>query len=110
MKTKLTQYEIDRNKAISKVQCIIEQYFGIFYLNNDDFRAKFTRMISTAIDFLLQQLETIINIASSFSMISHLPALNYMQSIKLIDIRDVYFSPFRLQNEFVSFASIRRRS
>jgi len=41
----LTVYEKDRNKAISKLRYIVEQYFGISHLHNHAFRAKFTRMI-----------------------------------------------------------------
>jgi IS5 family transposase len=54
--TKLTQYEIDRNKTISKVRYIVEQYFGISHLHNDAFRARFTRMIRNAIDALFRQM------------------------------------------------------
>lgn len=54
--TELTQYEIDRNKTISKVRYIVEQYFGISHLHNDAFRARFTRMIRNAIDALFRQM------------------------------------------------------
>jgi IS5 family transposase len=54
--TELTQYEIDRNKAISKVRYIVEQYFGISHLHNDAFRARFPRMIRNAIDALFRQM------------------------------------------------------
>ena len=54
--TELTQYEIGRNKAISKVRYIVEQYFGISRLHNDAFRARFTRMIRNAIDALFRQM------------------------------------------------------
>ena len=52
----LTQYEINRNKAISKVRYMVEQYFGISHLHNNAFRARFTRMIKNAIDALFRQM------------------------------------------------------
>jgi IS5 family transposase len=52
----LTVYEKDRNKAISKVRYIVEQYFGISHLHNNAFRARFTRMIKNAIDALFRQM------------------------------------------------------
>ena len=52
----LTQYEINRNKAISKVRYVVEQYFGISHLHNNAFRARFTRMIKNAIDALFRQM------------------------------------------------------
>ena len=54
--TELTQYEINRNKAISKVRYVVEQYFGISHLHNNAFRARFTRMIKNAIDALFRQM------------------------------------------------------
>ena len=52
----LTVYEKDRNKAISKLRYIVEQYFGISHLHNDAFRARFPRLIKNAIDALFRQL------------------------------------------------------
>ncbi|MDD5207052.1 MAG: hypothetical protein PHS17_16630, partial [Desulfobacterales bacterium] len=54
--TELTQHEINRNKAISKVRYMVEQYFGISHLRNNAFRARFTRMIKNAIDALFRQM------------------------------------------------------
>jgi len=54
--TELTKHEIDRNKAISKVRYIVEQYFGISHLHNNAFRARFPRMIKNAIDALFRQM------------------------------------------------------
>jgi len=54
--TKLTPVEKERNKAISKVRYIVEQYFGISHLHNDAFRARFTRLIKNAIDALFRQM------------------------------------------------------
>lgn len=54
--TELTTFEKDRNKAISKVRYIVEQYFGISHLHNNAFRARFTRLIKNAIDTLFRQM------------------------------------------------------
>jgi IS5 family transposase len=52
----LTPYEKERNKAISKVRYIVEQYFGISHLHNNAFRARFTRLMKNAIDALFRQM------------------------------------------------------
>ena len=54
--TELTEYEIARNKSISKVRYIVEQYFGISHLHNNAFRARFPRLIKNAIDAMFRQL------------------------------------------------------
>ena len=54
--TELRPFEKDRNKTISKVRYIVEQYFGILHLHNNAFRARFTRMIRNAIDALFRQM------------------------------------------------------
>ena len=54
--TELTTFEKDRNKAISKVRYIVEQYFGISHLHNNASRARFTRMIKNAIDAMFRQM------------------------------------------------------
>ena len=54
--TELTPFEKDRNKAISQVRYIVEQYFGISHLHNNAFRARFTRLIKNAIDALFRQM------------------------------------------------------
>jgi len=54
--TELTEYEIARNKSISKVRYIVEQYFGISHLHNNAFRARFPRLIKNAIDALFRQM------------------------------------------------------
>jgi len=53
--TKLTEYEIARNKAISKIRYIVEQYFGLSHLYNNAYRARFPRMVKNAIDALFRQ-------------------------------------------------------
>lgn len=54
--TELTDFEKDRNKAISKIRYIVEQYFGISHLYHHAKRARFTRMIRNAMDALFRQL------------------------------------------------------
>jgi len=54
--TKLTDYEKERNKQISKKRYIVEQYFGLSHLYNNAFRARFTRVIKNAIDALFRQM------------------------------------------------------
>jgi IS5 family transposase len=53
---KLTDYEIERNKQISKKRYIVEQYFGLSHLYNNAFRARFPRLIKNAIDALFRQM------------------------------------------------------
>ena len=54
--TKLTDYEIERNKQISKKRYIVEQYFGLSHLYNNAFRAHFTRLIKNSIDAFFRQM------------------------------------------------------
>jgi len=54
--TKLTDYEKERNKQISKKRYIVEQYFGLSHLYNNAFRARFTRIAKNAIDVLFRQM------------------------------------------------------
>lgn len=54
--TELTEYEKERNKAISKVRYIVEQYFGLSHLHNNAFQARFTRMVKNAIDAMFRQM------------------------------------------------------
>jgi transposase, IS5 family len=54
--TELTTFEKERNKDISKVRYIVEQYFGISHLHNNAFRARFTRLFKNAIDALFRQM------------------------------------------------------
>ena len=51
----LTEYETARNKAISKVRYIVEQYFGLSHLHNRANRARFPRLVKNAIDALFRQ-------------------------------------------------------
>ncbi len=52
---KLTEYEKDRNKDISKVRYIVEQYFGISHLHDRGQRARFTTIAKNNIDIWLRQ-------------------------------------------------------
>ena len=54
--TELTEYEKERNKGISKIRYIVEQYFGLSHLHNNAFRARFTRLIKNTIDVLFRQM------------------------------------------------------
>lgn len=47
---KLTEYEIERNKKISKVRYIVEQYFGISHLKDHAKRARFTNIAKNKFD------------------------------------------------------------
>jgi len=54
--TELTEYEKERNKAISKVRYIVEQYFGLSHLHNKAYRARFPKLIKNAMDVLFRQM------------------------------------------------------
>ena len=54
--TKLTDYEKERNKEISKKRYIVEQFFGISHLHTNAFRARFTRLIRNSIDGFFRQM------------------------------------------------------
>ena len=47
---KLTKYEIERNKKLSKVRYIVEQYFGISHLHDGANRARFTDITKNKFD------------------------------------------------------------
>ena len=53
---KLADYEIERNKQISKKRYIVEQYFGLSHLHNNASQARFPKMIKNAIDVLFRQM------------------------------------------------------
>ena len=52
---KLTEYEIERNKKISKVRYIVEQYFGISHLKDNAKRARFTDIAKNKFDCWYRQ-------------------------------------------------------
>ena len=52
---KLTEYEINRNKKISKLRYIVEQYFGISHLHDGAQRARFTDISKNKFDAWYRQ-------------------------------------------------------
>jgi len=52
---RLRDYEVARNKAISKVRYVVEQYFGLTHLHNNASRARFTTIIKNSVDGFLRQ-------------------------------------------------------
>ena len=52
---KLTEYEKERNKKISKKRYIVEQYFGLSHLHDKAKRARFTTIIKNIIDAMCRQ-------------------------------------------------------
>ncbi len=68
---KLTQTEIDRNKAISKKRYIVEQYFGVSSLH-DRCRARFTTIFKNTMDAMFRQFS--FNIRKGAEILKFLPA------------------------------------
>jgi IS5 family transposase len=54
--TRLTDYEKERNKQISKKRYIVEQYFGLSHLHDNAFRARFTKIMKNLIDVMCRQM------------------------------------------------------
>jgi IS5 family transposase len=52
---KLTAHEINRNKKISKVRYIVEQYFGLSHLHDGAKRARFTDITKNKFDAWYRQ-------------------------------------------------------
>ena len=52
---KLTPYEIERNKKISKVRYIVEQYFGLSHLHDQAYRARFPTIPKNKFDCWCRQ-------------------------------------------------------
>jgi len=52
---KLTDYERKRNKKISKVRYIVEQYFGLSHLHDGAYRARFTTIAKNLFDAWCRQ-------------------------------------------------------
>jgi len=52
---KLTEYEKERNKLISKKRYIVEQYFGLSHLYDGAKQARFTTIIKNTIDIMCRQ-------------------------------------------------------
>jgi IS5 family transposase len=58
---KLTQFEIERNKQISKKRYIVEQYFGLSHLHDNAYRARFTTILKNIWDTMCRQMAFNIN-------------------------------------------------
>ncbi len=54
-KTKLTDFEIERNKGISKYRYIVEQYFGISHKYDNGNQARFPKIMKNTIDIMFRQ-------------------------------------------------------
>jgi len=52
---KLTEYEKERNKKISKTRYIVEQYFGLSHLHDGAKRARFTNIVKNKFDCWYRQ-------------------------------------------------------
>ena len=52
---KLTDFEIERNKKISKMRYVVEQYFGISHLYVNAARARFTTLLKNKKDAWIRQ-------------------------------------------------------
>ena len=52
---KLTSYEKERNKKISKVRYIVEQYFGLSHLHDGAYRARFNTTVKNKFDCWYRQ-------------------------------------------------------
>jgi transposase, IS5 family len=53
---KLTKFEIERNKQISKERYIVEQYFGLSHLHDRAYRARFTKLVKNLWDSMCRQM------------------------------------------------------
>jgi transposase, IS5 family len=53
---KITQIEVERNKQISKMRYIVEQYFGLSHLHDGAYRARFTTIIKNLWDTMCRQM------------------------------------------------------
>ena len=52
---KLTEFEIERNKKISKKRYIVEQYFGLSHMYDGAYRARFTTILKNIWDTMCRQ-------------------------------------------------------
>jgi len=71
---KLTPYEIERNKKISKLRYIVEQYFGISHLHDNAKRARFTDIAKNKFDCWYRQ--TVFNISRGHKILGLVTVLN----------------------------------
>jgi len=66
---KLTDWEMERNKKISKVRYIVEQYFGISHLHDRAKRARFTTIAKNRFNCWYRQ--AAFNIAKGLRILNH---------------------------------------
>ncbi len=52
---RLTEYEINRNKCISKFRYIVEQYFGISHKYDNGNKARFPKLVTNLVDIMFRQ-------------------------------------------------------
>ncbi len=52
---KLTDFEIERNKCISKLRYIVDQYFGISHKYDSGDKARFPKIMTNLIDIMFRQ-------------------------------------------------------
>jgi transposase, IS5 family len=64
----LTELQIKRNKPISKIRYIVEQYFGICHLHGRASRARFTTIIKNQFDGWFRQ--AAFNVARGMKILS----------------------------------------
>ena len=64
---KITEYEVKRNKAISKKRYIVEQYFGLSHLHDRGYVARFTTIVKNTLDCMFGQMAC----ASFLTKITH---------------------------------------
>ena len=53
---KITEYEKQRNKAMSKKRYIVEQYFGITHLNDKGYVERFTTIVKNTLDCMFRKM------------------------------------------------------
>ena len=54
--SKITEWEVERNKKISKKRYVIKQYFGLCVLHYGAYRARFTELIKNLWDTICRQM------------------------------------------------------
>ena len=53
---KLTEFEVERNKQISKKRYIVEQYFALSHLHDRAYRGRFTELVKNLWDSTCRQM------------------------------------------------------
>ena len=52
----ITEYEVKRNKAISRKRYIVEQYFGLSHLHDRGYVVRFTTIVKNTLDCMFRQM------------------------------------------------------